>query len=110
MAVRDALNTALDEEIERDETVLLMGEEVAQYDGAYKVRRERENYFMRGWISPEQVVASGVCFSLYTCCFVFRLLINAILCIKLFGMLFVPRPVQTFNKSMFLCKEKMNKK
>ena len=37
MAVRDALNTALDEEIERDDKVFLMGEEVAQYDGAYKV-------------------------------------------------------------------------
>ena len=39
MAVRDALNSAMDEEIERDETVFLMGEEVAQYDGAYKVQR-----------------------------------------------------------------------
>ena len=28
---------ALDEEIERDERVFIMGEEVAQYDGAYKV-------------------------------------------------------------------------
>ena len=28
---------ALDEEIERDERVFVMGEEVAQYDGAYKV-------------------------------------------------------------------------
>ena len=37
VAVRDALNMALDEEIERDERVFLMGEEVAQYDGAYKV-------------------------------------------------------------------------
>ncbi|CAH0559449.1 unnamed protein product [Brassicogethes aeneus] len=39
MTVRDALNSALDEEIERDERVFLMGEEVAQYDGAYKVSR-----------------------------------------------------------------------
>ncbi|XP_070192620.1 pyruvate dehydrogenase E1 component subunit beta, mitochondrial-like isoform X2 [Littorina saxatilis] len=39
MAVRDALNTAMDEEIERDENVFLLGEEVAQYDGAYKVSR-----------------------------------------------------------------------
>lgn len=38
MAVRDALNTAMDEEIERDENVFLLGEEVAQYDGAYKVQ------------------------------------------------------------------------
>lgn len=37
LTVRDALNTALDEEIARDEKVFLMGEEVAQYDGAYKV-------------------------------------------------------------------------
>jgi pyruvate dehydrogenase E1 component beta subunit len=35
--VRDALNQALDEEMERDERVFLLGEEVAQYDGAYKV-------------------------------------------------------------------------
>lgn len=35
--VRDALNQAMDEELERDERVFLMGEEVAQYDGAYKV-------------------------------------------------------------------------
>ena len=35
--VRDALNQALDEELERDERVFLIGEEVAQYDGAYKV-------------------------------------------------------------------------
>ncbi|XP_024125318.1 pyruvate dehydrogenase E1 component subunit beta, mitochondrial [Oryzias melastigma] len=39
VTVRDALNQALDEELERDERVFLMGEEVAQYDGAYKVSR-----------------------------------------------------------------------
>jgi len=39
LTVRDALNTALDEEMERDDKVFLMGEEVAQYDGAYKVSR-----------------------------------------------------------------------
>ncbi|VEN36848.1 unnamed protein product [Callosobruchus maculatus] len=39
MTVRDALNSAMDEEMERDERVFLMGEEVAQYDGAYKVSR-----------------------------------------------------------------------
>ena len=38
MTVRDALNSAMDEEITRDERVFLLGEEVAQYDGAYKVR------------------------------------------------------------------------
>lgn len=37
LTVRDALNSALDEELERDDRVFLLGEEVAQYDGAYKV-------------------------------------------------------------------------
>jgi len=39
ITVRDALNSALDEEIARDEKVFLLGEEVAQYDGAYKVSK-----------------------------------------------------------------------
>jgi len=39
MAVRDALNTAMDEEMARDEGVYIMGEEVAQYQGAYKVTK-----------------------------------------------------------------------
>merc|ERR1712018_1024486 len=39
LTVRDALNMALDEEIANDERVFVMGEEVAQYDGAYKVTR-----------------------------------------------------------------------
>jgi len=36
---RDALNQALAEEMERDDSVFLMGEEVAEYDGAYKVSK-----------------------------------------------------------------------
>jgi pyruvate dehydrogenase E1 component beta subunit len=36
---RDALNQAFAEEIERDPNVYLIGEEVAEYDGAYKVTR-----------------------------------------------------------------------
>ncbi|XP_065346901.1 pyruvate dehydrogenase E1 component subunit beta, mitochondrial [Cloeon dipterum] len=39
MTVRDALNSALDEEMERDDRVFILGEEVAMYDGAYKVSR-----------------------------------------------------------------------
>ncbi|KAJ0178013.1 hypothetical protein K1T71_006886 [Dendrolimus kikuchii] len=39
VAVRDALNQAIDEEMEKDEKVFIMGEEVALYDGAYKVTR-----------------------------------------------------------------------
>jgi len=39
MTIRDALNSALDEEMARDERVFVMGEEVAQYQGAYKVTK-----------------------------------------------------------------------
>src|SRR2546423_6320316 len=37
--MRDALNDALREELARDANVFLMGEEVAEYQGAYKVTR-----------------------------------------------------------------------
>jgi pyruvate dehydrogenase E1 component beta subunit len=37
MQLREALRSAMTEEMERDENVFLMGEEVAQYNGAYKV-------------------------------------------------------------------------
>ena len=39
MTYREALNAALREEMQRDPDVFLMGEEVAQYDGAYKVSK-----------------------------------------------------------------------
>lgn len=39
LALRDALREAMTEEMRRDETVFLMGEEVAEYDGAYKVSK-----------------------------------------------------------------------
>jgi len=39
LTVRDALNMALEEELKRDEKVFLMGEEVAQYNGAYKISK-----------------------------------------------------------------------
>lgn len=38
MAVRDALNSAIDDEMAADERVFLIGEEVGEYQGAYKVR------------------------------------------------------------------------
>jgi pyruvate dehydrogenase E1 component beta subunit len=39
MTMREALNQALSEELARDENVFLMGEEVAAYQGAYKVTK-----------------------------------------------------------------------
>ena len=37
MTVREALNSAMAEEMRADDTVFLMGEEVAEYQGAYKI-------------------------------------------------------------------------
>jgi pyruvate dehydrogenase E1 component beta subunit len=39
MTMREALNQALAEEMQRDENVFLLGEEVAAYQGAYKVSK-----------------------------------------------------------------------
>src|SRR6266403_2965106 len=39
ITIREALNQAIREELARDENVFLMGEEVAEYQGAYKVTR-----------------------------------------------------------------------
>jgi len=39
VTVREAINQAIDEEMERDEKVYMLGEEVAQYQGAYKVTK-----------------------------------------------------------------------
>lgn len=43
MTVREALNQAIEEEMIKDETVYILGEEVAQYNGAYKVHLKNQN-------------------------------------------------------------------
>ena len=37
--IREALRQAIDEEMTRDHRVFIMGEEVAEYNGAYKVTK-----------------------------------------------------------------------
>ncbi|XP_016905656.1 pyruvate dehydrogenase E1 component subunit beta, mitochondrial [Apis cerana] len=39
MTIREALNSAIDEELARDPRVFILGEEVAQYDGVYKITK-----------------------------------------------------------------------
>ncbi len=52
---RDAVRQAIDEEMERDDAVLLMGEEVGEYNGAYKVSKGLlEKY------GPERVVDTPI--------------------------------------------------
>jgi len=55
ITLRDALNEAMSEEMRRDEMVFLMGEEVAEYDGAYKVSRGMLDEF-----GPERVIDTPI--------------------------------------------------
>jgi pyruvate/2-oxoglutarate/acetoin dehydrogenase E1 component len=56
LTYRDALNQALSEEMERDDRVMLMGEEVAEYDGAYKVSPSARPV-LPGWRSVRRCTA-----------------------------------------------------
>ncbi len=55
LTVREALRDAMAEEMRRDETVFLMGEEVAQYQGAYKVSQGLLDEF-----GPKRVVDTPI--------------------------------------------------
>ena len=55
LTVRDALNSALEEELRRDQSVFIIGEEVAQYNGAYKITRGLLDKF-----GPERVVDTPI--------------------------------------------------
>ena len=54
LTFREALGQAMKEEMEQDSTIFLMGEEVAEYDGAYKVSKGLLKQFgpKRVWDSP----------------------------------------------------------
>ena len=55
LSLREALNQAMTEEMERDPSVFLMGEEVAEYNGAYKVSKG-----MLAKFGPMRVVDSPI--------------------------------------------------
>jgi len=55
ITLRDALNEAMSEEMRRDDSVFLMGEEVAQYNGAYKVSKGMLDEF-----GPERVIDTPI--------------------------------------------------
>src|SRR6201994_5132705 len=52
---REALRAAMTEEMERDDNVFLMGEEVAEYNGAYKVGQGRLDEF-----GPRRIVDTPI--------------------------------------------------
>jgi pyruvate/2-oxoglutarate/acetoin dehydrogenase E1 component len=61
MTYREALNSALREEMQRDERVFIIGEEVGLYDGAYKVTQGLLKAF-----GPKRVVDTPICESGFT--------------------------------------------
>ena len=52
---REALNEAMSEEMRRDENVFLLGEEVAEYNGAYKVSQGMLDEF-----GPDRVIDTPI--------------------------------------------------
>lgn len=59
--VRDALNEALAEELEGNSKVFVMGEEVAQYNGAYKVTKGLLDRFGEKRVIDTPITESGFC-------------------------------------------------
>lgn len=55
VTMREALRQAIDEEMYRDDRVFLMGEEVAEYDGAYKVSKG----LLQKW-GPKRVIDTPI--------------------------------------------------
>ena len=53
--LREALREAMSEEMRRDESVFLMGEEVAEYNGAYKVSQGMLDEF-----GPKRVIDTPI--------------------------------------------------
>ena len=66
---REALREALSEEMRRDERVFLMGEEVAEYNGAYKVSQGMLDEF-----GPKRVIDTPIAelgFTNFICSIIF---------------------------------------
>lgn len=55
IALRDAINEAMSEEMRRDKNVFVMGEEVAEYNGAYKVTKGMLDEF-----GPDRVIDTPI--------------------------------------------------
>ncbi len=55
IALRDAINEAMSEEMRRDKNVFILGEEVAEYNGAYKVTKGMLDEF-----GPDRVIDTPI--------------------------------------------------
>lgn len=60
MLVREALRSAIYEEMERDERVFIMGEEVGEYQGAYKVTQGLLDAFGKSRVVDTPITEHGI--------------------------------------------------
>ena len=60
LSVREALRDAMAEEMRRDETVFVIGEEVAEYEGAYKVTQALLDEFGAKRVIDTPIVEHGI--------------------------------------------------
>lgn len=61
LQLREALRRAMVEEMRRDDQVFLMGEEVAYYDGAYKVSQGMLKEFGERRVIDTPIAENGFC-------------------------------------------------
>ncbi len=59
IAIREALRQAIEEEMNRDENVFIMGEEVGEYEGAYKVTRGLLDTFGKDRVRDTPITEEG---------------------------------------------------
>lgn len=59
MTVREALNTSIKEEMERDKSVVVIGEEVAEYQGAYKITQGLHEKFSSSRVMDTPITEMG---------------------------------------------------
>ena len=61
MTIRDAINSAIDEEMARDPTVFVIGEEVGQYQGAYKITKGLVQKYGPDRVIDTPITEMGAC-------------------------------------------------
>ena len=66
--MREALRQAIDEEMTRDSRVFIMGEEVAEYNGAYKVTKGMLDKWGPERVIDTPIAEAGICRSCHRRC------------------------------------------
>ena len=59
MTVREAIKLGIEEEMRRDDTVCMIGEEVARYQGAYKVSKDLSDLFGEDRVTDTPITEMG---------------------------------------------------